>query len=499
MPPCIGAGRHRRSSRRSTRGSTMPSGTPDPTTAPAPAVAGAAPTTVAAGAAPAAAGAPARSDAAAAAGPAGPPVPAAPRRRHAVVGTGSRAGMFVRSMLTTHAEVAEPVAWCDTNDVRMDLYDELLAEHGRAPLPRYTPEDFSRMLDEQDPDVVVVTSPDSTHARYVVEALDRGVDVVCEKPMTIDVDGLRAITEAARRSTAELVVTFNYRYSPRNSEVRRLVSEGAIGDVTSVTFEWLLDTVHGADYFRRWHREKASLGRAARAQVDAPPRPRQLVDRRRPRGGQRARPARLLRRGQRRRARPGSAPGARPRRGGRRPLRPRHGRRRDPAPPVPRGRGGGRLRPRPRRLRPRHHDRGQPRGPRRLPRGTRAHLLPQRAQPVGGLQGGDQRHPGPARARGGRAHPRPPRLGRQDARPRRQEGARGRPERHARRRRWRGPGLRLTARAAAALGRGPRASLSPRGWARTAAATRCCSTTCSSASATTRWAGRRTTSTGSAA
>ena len=168
--------------------------------------------------------------------------------------------MFVRSMLTTHAEVAEPVAWCDTNGVRMDLYDELLAEHGRAPLPRYTPDDFSRMLDEQDPDVVVVTSPDSTHARYVVEALDRGVDVVCEKPMTIDVDGLRAITEAARRSTAELVVTFNYRYSPRNSEVRRLVSEGAIGDVTSVTFEWLLDTVHGADYFRRWHREKASSG-----------------------------------------------------------------------------------------------------------------------------------------------------------------------------------------------------------------------------------------------
>lgn len=168
--------------------------------------------------------------------------------------------MFVRSMLTTHADVAVPVAWCDTNAVRMDLYDELLAEHGVAPLPRYAPDDFLLMLDEQQPDVVVVTSPDSTHARYVVAALDRGVDVVCEKPMTIDVDGLRVITEAARRSTARLVVTFNYRYSPRNSEVRRLVAEGAVGDVTSVTFEWLLDTVHGADYFRRWHRDKASSG-----------------------------------------------------------------------------------------------------------------------------------------------------------------------------------------------------------------------------------------------
>jgi predicted dehydrogenase len=55
-------------------------------------------------------------------------------------------------------------------------------------------------------------------------------------------------------------VTFNYRYSPRNREVRRLIADGAIGQVTSVHFEWLLDTVHGADYFRRWHRSKASSG-----------------------------------------------------------------------------------------------------------------------------------------------------------------------------------------------------------------------------------------------
>ena len=186
--------------------------------------------------------------------------PSAAARRYAVVGTGSRAGMYVRSMLTEHADVAAPVAWCDTNDVRMDVYDALLGEHGVAPLPRYAPDAFSALLDEQRPDAVVVTSPDSTHTRYVVEALDRGVDVVCEKPMTIDVEGLQAVTEAARRSTAELVVTFNYRYSPRNSEVRRLISEGAVGDVTSVTFEWLLDTVHGADYFRRWHRDKSLSG-----------------------------------------------------------------------------------------------------------------------------------------------------------------------------------------------------------------------------------------------
>ena len=42
--------------------------------------------------------------------------------------------------------------------------------------------------------------------------------------------------------------------------VRQLLMEGVIGTVTAVHFEWLLDLVHGADYFRRWHRDKRNSG-----------------------------------------------------------------------------------------------------------------------------------------------------------------------------------------------------------------------------------------------
>jgi len=78
--------------------------------------------------------------------------------------------------------------------------------------------------------------------------------------MTVDVAGLRQIRDALAAGAGELTVTFNYRYSPRNTLVRRLIADGAVGDVTSVAFEWCLDTVHGADYFRRWHRDKAMSG-----------------------------------------------------------------------------------------------------------------------------------------------------------------------------------------------------------------------------------------------
>jgi len=55
-------------------------------------------------------------------------------------------------------------------------------------------------------------------------------------------------------------VTFNYRYAPVATKVRELIMKNTIGDITSIHFEWLLDTNHGADYFRRWHRDKRNSG-----------------------------------------------------------------------------------------------------------------------------------------------------------------------------------------------------------------------------------------------
>jgi predicted dehydrogenase len=129
-----------------------------------------------------------------------------------------------------------------------------------ADVPTYAPEDLDRLFDETTPDCLIVTSPDYTHDRYICAALDRGLDVVSEKPMTIDRDRLGRIVTSLDSSDGELTVTFNYRYSPRNAKVKELLASGAIGEITSVHFEWLLDTSHGADYFRRWHREKDKSG-----------------------------------------------------------------------------------------------------------------------------------------------------------------------------------------------------------------------------------------------
>ena len=179
------------------------------------------------------------------------------RRRYALVGTGSRSRMYLAALQGSHADAGELVALCDTNPARMEFYRRELS---LGTVPTYAPEELDRLFSETQPDCLIVTSPDYTHDRYICAALDRGIDVVTEKPMTMDQDRLAAIMTSVGESDGELTVTFNYRYSPRNSVVRQLLASGAIGEVTSVHFEWLLDTSHGADYFRRWHREKEFSG-----------------------------------------------------------------------------------------------------------------------------------------------------------------------------------------------------------------------------------------------
>ena len=183
------------------------------------------------------------------------------RTRLVLVGTGSRAEMYVRAALGDHASSAELVAISDTNPGRVEYYLDLAEElSAETDVAQFRPEELTQFIRNNGIDRVIVTTPDYTHADYIVEALEAGADVVVEKPLTINAEGCRRICEAIERTGRGVVVTFNYRYSPRNSALKEIIQSGAIGTVTSIDFSWMLDTVHGADYFRRWHRQKENSG-----------------------------------------------------------------------------------------------------------------------------------------------------------------------------------------------------------------------------------------------
>ena len=187
-------------------------------------------------------------------------LPAPSRRRHAIVGLGSRLEFYQDGIEVTHAAGAELVAVCDVNPGRIELARARSAARGGAVPRGYLAAEFPLLLAETRPDVVIVTTPDAAHAGYVVAALEVGCEVITEKPMTTDADACRRILDACRRTGRHCRVAFNYRYSPARTQVKDLLLRGTIGEVLSVDFHWLLNTHHGADYFRRWHARKDTSG-----------------------------------------------------------------------------------------------------------------------------------------------------------------------------------------------------------------------------------------------
>jgi predicted dehydrogenase len=84
--------------------------------------------------------------------------------------------------------------------------------------------------------------------------------VITEKPMVIDETQCKAVLDAETRNNRKINVAFNYRFAPKHVKIKELLMAGEIGPVRSVDFHWYLDTSHGADYFRRWHRLKEKSG-----------------------------------------------------------------------------------------------------------------------------------------------------------------------------------------------------------------------------------------------
>lgn len=182
------------------------------------------------------------------------------RKKYAIVGTGGRSYMYQKAIYDNFKETSELVGLCDVNVGRLKAA-QVYAESMQAPQPPiYRAEEFDRMIKETRPDTVIVTTVDGFHHQYIVRALELGKDVITEKPMTTEAGKVQKIIDAQRKSGKRVRVTFNYRYAPARTQVKELLMSGVIGDILSVDFHWMLNTHHGADYFRRWHSQKKFSG-----------------------------------------------------------------------------------------------------------------------------------------------------------------------------------------------------------------------------------------------
>lgn len=100
-------------------------------------------------------------------------------------------------------------------------------------------DDYRKMLDAHDLDIVSVCTPNYAHRDAAVAALESGANVICEKPIAVIVEDAEAIVAAADRAGTYLMVGQHMRFSQYAQTARRWIDGNRVGDVYYANASWL--------------------------------------------------------------------------------------------------------------------------------------------------------------------------------------------------------------------------------------------------------------------
>ena len=138
--------------------------------------------------------------------------------RIAVIGCGAICPNHIRAIKQSKNEI---IALCD---IIPDAARKIAERFELGDLPIYT--DYKEMLDKEKPDVVHICTPHYLHPEMCVEALGRDINVLCEKPIAISIDGIETIRKALMNTKAQLGVCFQNRYEPAYKRLKELTADG---------------------------------------------------------------------------------------------------------------------------------------------------------------------------------------------------------------------------------------------------------------------------------
>ncbi len=137
----------------------------------------------------------------------------------AVIGLGNISAQHITNYRKLQG--VELIAGADVNPQFVQAAKDKYAIEGYA--------DWRQMLDEQEPDVVSVCTPPFLHREMSVEALERGISVMCEKPIAATTEDAEAMAAAAAKCDAKLMIAYCHRWHPPIKKVKQLIDAGALG------------------------------------------------------------------------------------------------------------------------------------------------------------------------------------------------------------------------------------------------------------------------------
>ena len=126
--------------------------------------------------------------------------------------------------------------------------------------------DYREMINTEHLDCVHICTPNNTHYEIAMYAMERGVHVVCEKPMTCTVEEAQKLAAFAKEKGLVHAMNFNCRFYPMAYQMRQMVKNGDVGDIYTIHGGYLQDWLFlDTDY--SWRLDPALTG-ASRAFAD---------------------------------------------------------------------------------------------------------------------------------------------------------------------------------------------------------------------------------------
>lgn len=123
--------------------------------------------------------------------------------------------------------------------------------------------DFREMIDKENLDCVHVCTPNNTHYEVAAYALEKGVNVLCEKPMTTTVEEADKLLALAQEKNLIHAMNLNCRFYPMAYQMRRMVQKGEMGDIFTIHGGYIQDWLfYDTDYSWRLEPELSGASRA---------------------------------------------------------------------------------------------------------------------------------------------------------------------------------------------------------------------------------------------
>ena len=149
---------------------------------------------------------------------------------------------------------------CDINPQRAEIKQR---EMGFA---RCT-SDYMEVVNDPEVQLISICVPNAVHKEIAVAALAAGKHVWCEKPMATDQAEAEAMLAAARASSCQTILGYNYTQNPLVQSARQLIDDGVIGRVTGFFGSYDVDNEADPDRPHSWRMSREASGSGANADV----------------------------------------------------------------------------------------------------------------------------------------------------------------------------------------------------------------------------------------